>query len=155
MFCTKTLVSDPVFKEMSDYLSNRSNVTLFFRPFAYMEYKEDLLSEYTIRQMKASELFLRRIPGIVVQYSSEEKLLYHSVSFKYTSQIKEKAMTVWESLMDSTAVIKPVLVINHNTREKEIFVQDAFNNIYLINGTGRILWKLKLNGPGYGRNSPG
>ena len=35
----KTFVSDPVFKEMSDYLSNRSNITLFFRPYAYLDYK--------------------------------------------------------------------------------------------------------------------
>ncbi|MFH0757763.1 MAG: hypothetical protein V2B15_10790 [Bacteroidota bacterium] len=143
----KTFVSDPVFKEMSDYLSNRSNVTLFFRPFAYMKYKEEILNKRATLHMKATELFLRRIPGIVVQYSSEEKLLYHSISCKYASQIKEKAMTVWESLMDSTAVIKPALVINHNTQEKEIFVQDAFNKIYLINSTGRILWERKLEEP--------
>jgi hypothetical protein len=68
------------------------------------------------------------------------------VSFKYTSQIKEKALTVWESLLDSVACIKPELVVNHNTSEKEIFVQDAAGNIYLINSTGRILWKQPLDG---------
>ena len=34
----KTFLSDPVFKEMSDYLSNRSNISLFFRPSAYLDY---------------------------------------------------------------------------------------------------------------------
>ncbi len=143
----KTFVSDPVYKEMSDYFSNRSNLILFFRPFAFMEYKRDLLNQRSAGLQEATELFLRRIPGIVVQYSTEGELLYHSISCKYTSQIKEKALTVWESLMDSLVLIKPALVINHNTREKEIFVQDAANNIYLINSTGRILWKQKLDGP--------
>ena len=143
----KTFVSDPVFKEMSDYLSDRSNITLFFRPFPYLDYKRELLNDHTTTQLKSMELFLRRIPGIVIQYSSEERLLYHSISCKYTSQIKEKALTVWESLMDSAAVIKPALVINHNTQEKEIFIQDASSNIYLINSTGRILWEQKLEGP--------
>ncbi|MCK4746984.1 MAG: hypothetical protein KAT15_08115, partial [Bacteroidales bacterium] len=143
----KTFVSDPVFKEMSDYLSNRSNISLFFRPFPYLEYKRELINDQTAAQLESMELFLRRIPGIVIQYSSEEGLFYHSISCKYTSQIKEKALTVWESLMDSSAVIKPVLVINHNTQEKEIFIQDASNKIYLINSTGRILWEQKLDGP--------
>jgi len=143
----KTFVSDPVFKEMSDYLSNRSNITLFFRPFPYLDYKRELLNDHTATHLESMELFLRRIPGIVIQYSSEERLLYHSISCKYTSQIKEKALTVWESLMDSAAVIKPALVINHNTQEKEIFIQDASSNIYLINSTGRILWEQKLEGP--------
>lgn len=143
----KTFISDPVFKDMSDYLSNRSNVTFFFKPFHYLDYRREILNTEASDKLDALELFLRRIPGVVVQYSSEDGMFYQSISFKYTSQIKEKALTVWESLMDSTAVTKPTLVVNHNTREKEIFIQDASNKIYLINSTGRVLWKLKLEGP--------
>ncbi len=143
----KTFISDPVFKDMTDYLSNRSNITFFFKPYQYLDYRREVLNSEASDKLDAMELFLRRIPGVVVQYSSEDGMFYHSISFKYTSQIKEKALTVWESLMDSAAVSKPSLVVNHNTREKEIFIQDASNKIYLINSTGRILWKLKLEGP--------
>jgi hypothetical protein len=143
----KTFISDPVFKEMSDYLSNRSNISLFFRPYAFLEYKEGLLNSAMSSQLDPTELFLRRIPGVVIQYSTEGDLYYNSISCKYTSQIKEKALTVWESLLDSVAIIKPALVVNHNTSEKEIFVQDAGNHIYLINSAGRILWKQPLEGP--------
>ncbi len=143
----KTFISDPVFKDMSDYLSNRSNVTFFFKPFHYLDYRKEVLNKETSEKLDAMELFLRRIPGVVVQYSSEDGMFYQSISFKYASQIKEKALTVWESLMDSSSVSKPSLVVNHNTNEKEIFIQDASNKIYLINSTGRILWKLKLEGP--------
>lgn len=143
----KTFVSDPVYKEMSGYLSNRSNICMFFRPFPYMEYKSRLLNSKTESELKSMELFLRRIPGIVIQYSKEGELFYQNISCRYNSQIKEKALTVWESLLDSVAIIKPSLVINHNTSEKEIFVQDATNKIYLINSTGRILWKQPLESP--------
>jgi len=143
----KTFISDPVFKEISDYLSNRSNVTLFFKPYAYMDYRKDLLSDKMTDWMEKMELFIRRIPGVVVQYSSEDDLFYQSVSAKYTPQIKDKALTVWESLMDTAVVIKPALVINHNTSEKEIFVQDLSNKVYLINSTGRVLWKQPVEGP--------
>jgi hypothetical protein len=142
----KTLVSDPIYKEMSDYLANRSNMTLFFRPYNFLDQKRELLSESAEGWIEPLEIFLRRIPGVVVQYTTEGDLYYHNVNFKYTSQIREKAMTVWESLLDSVAVIKPTLVTNHNTSEKEIFVQDAAGNIYLINGTGRILWKQPIDG---------
>jgi len=143
----KTLVSDPDFKEISDYLSNRSNITFFFRPYAYLDYKRAMLNKEVEQQLDPMELFLRRIPGVVIQYSTEDKLFYQSVSCKYNSQIKETALTVWESLLDTVAIIKPVLVVNHNTLEKEIFVQDAAYRIYLINSTGRILWKQRLQGP--------
>jgi hypothetical protein len=49
--------------------------------------------------------------------------------------------------MDTAIVIKPALVINHNTSEKEIFVQDLAHNVYLINSTGRVLWKQPVDGP--------
>ncbi len=143
----KTFISDPVYKEMSDYLSNRSNITLFLKPFSFLDYKQELLSGRALEKLGPLELFLRRIPGVVVQYSTEDRLYYQSVSLKYTSHIKEKALTVWESLLDSSAATKPVLVVNHNTSEKEIMVQDEAHRVYLINSTGRILWKLPLDGP--------
>ncbi len=143
----KTFVSDPVYKEISDYLSNRSNVTLFFRPYAFMEYRKDMLNEKMTDYLEKMELFFRRIPGVVVQYSSEGDLFYQSISCKYTLQIKNKALTVWESLLDTAVAIKPTLVVNHNTSEKEIFVQDLANRVYLINGTGRIQWKQAVDGP--------
>ena len=143
----KTFVSDPVYKEISDYLSNRSNITLFFRPYAFMDYRKELLNEKMTKALESMELFLRRIPGVVVQFSTEGDLFYQSISSQYTLQIKEKALTVWESLMDTAVVIKPVLVENHATSEKEIFVQDLSNKVYLINGTGRVLWKQPVDGP--------
>ena len=143
----KTFVSDPVYKEISDYLSNRSTITLFFRPGAYMDYRKEMLNEKMRGRLDQMELFLRRIPGLVVQYSTEGDLFYHSISCKYTPQIKDKALTVWESLMDTAVVIKPALVVNHITSEKEIFIQDLANKVYLINGAGRVLWKQAVEGP--------
>jgi len=143
----KTFVSDPVYKEISDYLSNRSNVTLFIRPYAFLDYRKEILNEKTADKVEKMELFFRRIPGVVVQYSTEGDLFYQSISSKYTPQIKDKALTVWESLMDTAVLVKPALVNNHNTSEKEIFVQDQANRVYLINSTGRILWKQPVDGP--------
>ena len=143
----KTFINDPVFKEISAHLSNRSNVTLFLRPYAFLDYRKEMLNEKMAAYLEKMELFFRRIPGLVVQYSKEGDLIYQSISCKYTLQIKDKALTVWESLMDTAVVSKPALVVNHNTSEKEIFVQDVANKVYLINGSGRILWKQPVDGP--------
>jgi len=143
----KTFVNDPVFKEISDYLSNRSNLTLFFRPYAFLEHRQEMINEKMAVDLENMELFFRRIPGVVVQFSTEGDLFYQSISCKYNLQIKDKALTVWESLMDTAITVKPALVENHTTSEKEIFVQDEANRIYLINGTGRVLWKQPVDGP--------
>lgn len=37
-------------------------------------------------------------------------------------------------------------VTNHATGERELFVQDDHNTVYLLNDAGRILWKMPLDG---------
>ena len=41
----KTFVTDPFFKEISDYLANRSNLTFYFRPFTYLDHRKELIRE--------------------------------------------------------------------------------------------------------------
>ena len=43
--------------------------------------------------------------------------------------------------LDYPAVIAPQLVKNHYTGEHEIAIQDSRNQLYLINASGKILWK--------------
>ncbi len=56
-------------------------------------------------------------------------------------------LLAWRLSLDAKLVGKPHLVTNHNTGELEVFVQDAKNNIYLINKAGKILWKKSIEGP--------
>lgn len=48
--------------------------------------------------------------------------------------------------IDADLLNSPQLVTNHVTNEKEIAVQDIKNNLYLISGSGKILWKKQLQG---------
>ncbi len=63
---------------------------------------------------------------------------------KFLSAYNTTTQTVWESKLDTLADFKPVFVVNHQTKQNEVFVQDLRNNIYLINQVGRILWKVQL-----------
>ena len=62
----------------------------------------------------------------------------------YKDVVREESTTEWETLLDTTAGIKPFFFTNHNTGAKEIFIQDSKNNAYLINAAGRVLWKVPL-----------
>jgi hypothetical protein len=71
-------------------------------------------------------------------------MLYNSLSIRFKDEIREEPGTEWETLLDTTASIKPFFFTNHNTGAKEIFLQDMKNNAYLINTAGRVLWKVPL-----------
>jgi hypothetical protein len=69
---------------------------------------------------------------------------YGNLVIHYLDEYKGKPQTVWESLLDTSFALKPQLVENHYTKQKEIFLQDNNNTIYLLNKAGRILWKQKI-----------
>jgi hypothetical protein len=70
---------------------------------------------------------------------------YFNISIKYHEDYRGKPRTVWESLLDTTLSFKPKFVENHYTKQNEIVVQDDSYNFYLLNQSGRILWKVPLN----------
>lgn len=143
----KTLVNESSFETINPLLSTRSNFSCFLRPVDFILWLNDYLDEKTKKILERMEEDIRKIPGVIIQFVAEEDLFFGNVSLKFTSSLKEKALTVWESLLDSVAITKPYLVTNHYTSEKEILVQDASNTLSLINSTGRILWSTRLEGP--------
>jgi len=62
----------------------------------------------------------------------------------------QKQHTISESFslnLQADLINNPQFVTNHNTKQKEIVVQDIENNLYLISNNGKVLWKKQLNGP--------
>ncbi len=143
----KTLANEGYYEETSHLISSKSNLTVYIKPGAFLEQIAPNMTDFATGSVKKLDNTLQKISGLVIQFSSEDNIFYGSIGLKYSSTIREKALTVWESLLDTVAITKPVLVVNHNTSEKEIFVQDANYSAYLLNGTGRVLWKIKLDGP--------
>ncbi len=143
----KTLENEATYEEVNNLLSSKANLTYLVRPEYFFARQKALLDVPVLKQVEEMAGTLKKMTGLIVQFANEGDMFYSNISVKYASALKEKAMTVWESLLDSMAIIKPYLVTNHYTSEKEIVVQDATNSLHLVNSTGRVLWQLKLDGP--------
>lgn len=52
---------------------------------------------------------------------------------------------VFRLQLDGEVATTPQFVINHRNRKKEIVVQDDNNQLYLISGAGKVLWKKQLD----------
>ncbi len=143
----KTLENEAYFEEVSNLISSKANLTYYVRPEPFLSQHGQLLNRPVKRLTDSISLTLRKVPGVIVQFASEGEMFYSNISLNYTSKVKEVAHTVWESLLDTVAIMKPQMVTNHYTSEKEIMVQDAKFSLYLMNSTGRILWRLRLDGP--------
>ncbi|WP_066630215.1 DUF3352 domain-containing protein [Labilibacter marinus] len=96
---------------------------------------------------ETQEIALSKFYGLGIQLSTANDLLYVNACIQHLPNREKEPETVWQSGLDSTIIAKPTLVKNHNTKEKEIIVQDKSNMLYLISNSGRILWKKLLDGP--------
>ncbi len=141
------LSSDLNFHQFSEYLASRSNLYCYLNIPASGKLMERYLKKDLVDRFKQEEAHFSKFQAFAYQITSENELAYNNIILKYTPDMRDEAQTVWESRLEKQVVSKPRLVTNHNTGEKEIFVQDAGNTIYLLNNSGRILWKQKIGGP--------
>lgn len=140
-----TLANDVMYRGFESTLPSVSGFFLYFSPVHGVDYLSMLLSGKAKDFVKANRSSINKISAIGYQLASRNNLIYNSMSVQYKEDAAYESVTEWETLLDTVAAIKPFFFTNHNTGAKEIFIQDMKNNIYLINISGRILWKVPLN----------
>ncbi|MFO7922135.1 MAG: hypothetical protein R6U58_00405 [Bacteroidales bacterium] len=142
----QNISADNRFREFSEYLSSRNN--FFF--YSGIPRSAGLFTTVSGEQLSESltghiESF-RKFQALSLQFSSGRDMIYNNIFLKYSPRVIEEPRTEWQTLLDTVTDFKPLLLVNHNTGENEIFVQDINHTIYLINRAGRILWKRPLPG---------
>jgi len=141
----KTLDNDMKFNRFTDYLSSKSNFYFYTNMFRSPKYISEFLDADLKEGLNQNIETFKKFQAFAVQFQQNNGMIYNNLYLQYIPEIKEEAVTVWESHLDTSINFKPALVINHYTKENEIFVQDLNNKIYLINKVGRILWKVQLD----------
>ena len=143
----KTLSRQSYFDEFYHNLSELDNVLFYQDSRSVPVTSKDSWNETFYNEFPGNSDAFSDLNGIGFQIDASGKYPYVNMVIDYSGQQKSDAETIWESLLDTAFTMKPALVLNHYTKENEIFVQDLKNTIYLINPSGRILWKKALNEP--------
>ncbi len=139
------LALDEGFKSFSQSLTSESNFTAYINPSKAEMLYGNLLSPTSASRILSRMETIEKIQGVAFQLNGGKNLIFNNISAKYTPYSVDSPQTVWETRLDTSISMKPQLVINHSTQNREIFVQDNQHNIYLINDVGRVLWKRPLN----------
>jgi antitoxin component YwqK of YwqJK toxin-antitoxin module len=143
----KTLINDDYFNELKNHFSSKSNLFLYANPSLMLESIQEVLIPDAKNTLNKNIGNWKHFDAFCFQSTSTEDLHYFHLFLNYSNQVREFVNTVWERKLDTLSVFKPAIVINHNTREKEILIQDLKNQLYLISNAGTILWKQKIDSP--------
>ncbi len=143
----KTLENDAFYKNYTENLDSKSNFLFYIDLSRAKDFASGFMNKEISGCFNENFEVFQRLDAISCQMSVSRGMIYNSIIVRYNPEIKERTHTVWESRLDSTISKKPFFLLNHITNEKEIFVQDDGNTIYLLNSTGRILWKNHIAEP--------
>jgi len=135
------------YRDLKTQLSGKYNLAYLARTAEVLPAYRRLLTARGGKECPEQGGKLSVFPAFALQWSNEEGMFYTSL-FLSTSEIRDEVRphVLWQTKLDARVSMKPVPVINHVTREKELFVQDDAHTVYLINDVGRILWKLPVDG---------
>jgi hypothetical protein len=139
-----TLENDIAYHDFESSLASRAGCYFYCVPSRMVSWLEGKLSDAMIKSLRLNSNSLEKIQAAGFQLSASNNLVYSTISVRFREEVNIRTAAEWETLLDTTAAIKPFFFTNHLTGAKEIFVQDYRNNVYLVNATGRVLWKVQL-----------
>lgn len=140
----KTLANSKNYQAFSENISAESNVYLYNAIARSGNIYSSFVKEELAKEIENKKELIKKFEAAGIQFTSGNKLFYSNIYLKYNPEQKQEAGTLWETKFDTSITFKPYLLINHNTKAKEVFIQDDANRIYLISNTGKIIWSKQL-----------
>lgn len=140
----QTFINSSPDAEFINNLPDEANIYFYVNFFGTNNLiKQMLNSKYASKFEKDISLFAN-ITGPSVMFIADSDPVYTIINLKYGEKEIQTDETIWEYKLDTLLASKPNIIINHNTGEREIFVQDVNNKVYLIDKNGKFIWERQL-----------
>lgn len=138
-----TLKSNETFMNYAgDNLNGASNYLYYIAP----NMNRSLVRQFTTYDVEKNKETIENLSDANVMVSNQNGILKFRMQLNYQSPSSENIPNMlWQCALDSGSVQQPQLFVNHLTKKNEIVIQDKLKQLYLINSTGKILWKKKIN----------
>ncbi len=141
----QNLAKDEGFKELANQISSEAHLILYSgiarSPYIYQK----LLNDKEAAAIGERRDVLRKFQGWVYQVKHHKADLYYSsMFFKHNPVYSEQTSALWDIKLNHPVTGDLHLCKNHYTGAMEIVVQDSSNVVYLIAGTGKVLWETAL-----------
>ncbi len=145
-----TLEATPHWQEVRDRLQSQCNFMFYTAPRARREFAGLFFTAASGVQKGRGAKLANSLAGCALQVSGAGKILFYNGVFQVSPRrrIEQAAPSKnWLVKLEGEVCGRPLWVVNHNTKEQEVLVQDSRDFLYLLNAEGRTLWRTQLEGP--------
>lgn len=85
------------------------------------------------------------INSIIFQRSAEIPFqTFYNLALSRNEMLRDQCPVLWNMYADTEISGGPWMFINHYSGDQEIVIQDKNNQLYLVNGEGKTLWKKQI-----------
>lgn len=141
-----TLANNENFNKYLNSSDDKANLFYYSNYYFSSSKNIDVLNSAYKDIYKKNINFFNKIQYLTIQFSYQKNNLYTTnVSAFFNNELSSKGLNVWETELKDNIITKPFFFMNHYSFEREVFVQDKQNIIYLLDKNGNILWKKQLN----------
>lgn len=142
-----TLAASETYKQHRKHASSSSNISLFLSPGKCMQLPGVYANDEFISALNRFQFDFKKFEYAEVQYAnSSNNTFFTNINIKFNPSFKEETKVLWATKLDTTFDMQPAIVMNSETKQSCILVQDVLNNVYFVSNAGTILWKAKLSG---------
>ena len=127
--------------------SNLNEASTVFLYSVFPDSINEFMNRITDSKLKISEAFENLSYGsscLAFQFTPYKDNFIFQGSIIKNEHEEHAPTTVWLTTLEAPVAAGPFIVLNHKSRKEEILVQDVHHQIYLINDSGKVLWKKKI-----------
>lgn len=140
----KTLIKNIQFNQFYSQFSGESNLFYYYNFKLANNYFGSFLKGDQLESYKTNQDSLNKLQAFGFQINANKKLYRTNAYINYNSNEASQNISLIEVKLDTTYSIRPSIVKNHYTNEKELLIQDDNNMLYLVNNVGKVIWKKAL-----------
>lgn len=143
----RTLEHDDSFADVSSQMGSEVHFAFYSALSRSTYIYEALLNEKERKALSERREVVRKFQGFLYAVKHHKNDLYYTnIFFKHNPSYEQETAVLWEAKLKAPVAGKFHLVKNHYSNALEVLVQDTDHRIYLLSGTGKILWEATLDG---------
>lgn len=109
--------------------------------------RSDLLLRGMLQESSNAKSFFSNFKTALIVSNHKGKETISRITLVSGGAPPASAGLLWKTKLQTASTFAPQIVLNNSTGEKEIFVQDTSNNVYLLSSSGQILFTKNIGEP--------
>jgi hypothetical protein len=144
---TKLLANNSDFTNQQLGINQSNNIEFIINNSLAMQQVEQVLQPAFSNDYLSNKVYFKKAQFVVFQMAATtDKNYATNLYVNFNMQINNKTELLWDLELDTSIATQPQVVLHSATNQNAIFVQDAKNQVYLINNESKIIFKTAVIG---------